>query len=86
MDEAQGPASGYSLTSVKRQGGLDALHDPSLLPLGSHSQPLPARPPQPLYYAFFSWPFFTHFGILAWKSHDQRSLGGYSPWGHKSWT
>ena len=48
MDEAQGPASGYSLTSVKRRGGLGALHNPSLLPLGSHSQPLLARPPQPL--------------------------------------
>ena len=24
-------------------------------------------------------------GILAWeKSHEQRSLPGYSPWGHKS--
>ena len=21
--------------------------------------------------------------ILAWKSHGQRSLAGYSPWGHK---
>ena len=21
--------------------------------------------------------------ILAWKSHEQRSLAGYSPWGHK---
>ena len=25
----------------------------------------------------------THTGILAWKSHGQRSLVGYSPWGHK---
>ena len=26
----------------------------------------------------------THSGILAWKkSHGQRSLVGYSPWGHK---
>ena len=25
----------------------------------------------------------THFSILAWRSHEQRSLVGYSPWGHK---
>ena len=25
----------------------------------------------------------THFSILAWKFHGQRSLAGYSPWGHK---
>ena len=25
----------------------------------------------------------THSSILAWKSHGQRSLEGYSPWGHK---
>ena len=25
----------------------------------------------------------THSSILAWKSHGQRSLVGYSPWGHK---
>ena len=25
----------------------------------------------------------THFSILAWKFHGQRSLVGYSPWGHK---
>ena len=25
----------------------------------------------------------THSSILAWKSHVQRSLVGYSPWGHK---
>ena len=25
----------------------------------------------------------THSTILAWKSHGQRSLVGYSPWGHK---
>ena len=25
----------------------------------------------------------THSSILAWKSHQQRSLVGYSPWGHK---
>ena len=25
----------------------------------------------------------THSSILAWKSHGQRSLTGYSPWGHK---
>ena len=25
----------------------------------------------------------THSGILAWKSHGQRSLAGYSPWGCK---
>jgi len=25
----------------------------------------------------------THADILAWKSHAQRSLVGYSPWGHK---
>ena len=25
----------------------------------------------------------THSSILAWKSHGQRSLAGYSPWGRK---
>ena len=25
----------------------------------------------------------THSSILAWKSHGQRSLVGYSPFGHK---
>ena len=25
----------------------------------------------------------THSSILAWKSHEQRSLAGYSPWGCK---
>ena len=25
----------------------------------------------------------THSSILAWESHGQRSLVGYSPWGHK---
>ena len=25
----------------------------------------------------------THSRILAWKSHGQRSLAGYNPWGHK---
>ena len=25
----------------------------------------------------------THSSILAWKSHGQRSVVGYSPWGHK---
>ena len=25
----------------------------------------------------------TDSSILAWKSHGQRSLSGYSPWGHK---
>ena len=25
----------------------------------------------------------THFSILAWRIHGQRSLVGYSPWGHK---
>ena len=25
----------------------------------------------------------THSGILAGKSHGQRSLAGYSPWGRK---
>ena len=24
-----------------------------------------------------------HSGILAWRIHRQRSLVGYSPWGHK---
>ena len=28
----------------------------------------------------------THSSILAWKSHRQRSLMGYSPWGLKNWT
>ena len=26
----------------------------------------------------------SHSSILAWKSHGQRSLAGYSPWGHKA--
>ena len=25
----------------------------------------------------------THSGILAWKSHGQKSLAGYSSWSHK---
>ena len=25
----------------------------------------------------------THSSILAWKSHGQRNLVGYSPWGRK---
>ena len=25
----------------------------------------------------------THSSILAWRIHGQRSLMGYSPWGHK---
>ena len=25
----------------------------------------------------------THCCILSWESHGQRSLAGYSPWGHK---
>ena len=25
----------------------------------------------------------THSSVLAWESHGQRSLVGYSPWGHK---
>ena len=25
----------------------------------------------------------THSSILAWEIHEQRSLVGYSPWGHK---
>ena len=25
----------------------------------------------------------TYSSILAWESHGQRSLAGYSPWGHK---
>ena len=28
----------------------------------------------------------THSSILAWEIPGQRSLVGYSPWGHKSWT
>ena len=27
----------------------------------------------------------THPSMLAGKSHGQRSLVGYSPWGHRSW-
>ena len=27
----------------------------------------------------------THSSILAWRTHGQRSLVGYSPWGHKEW-
>ena len=26
-----------------------------------------------------------HSSILAWRIHGQRSLVGYSPWGHKEW-
>ena len=25
----------------------------------------------------------THFSIFAWRSHEQKSLAGYSSWGHK---
>ena len=25
----------------------------------------------------------THSSVLAWKSHGQRKLVGYCPWGHK---
>ena len=25
----------------------------------------------------------THCSIFAWSTHGQRSLAGYSPWGHK---
>ena len=25
----------------------------------------------------------THSSVLAWSPHGQRSLAGYSPWGHK---
>ena len=25
----------------------------------------------------------THPSVLAWRFHGQRSLAGYSPWGHK---
>ena len=25
----------------------------------------------------------THSSILAWEIHGQRSLAGYSPWGHR---
>ena len=28
----------------------------------------------------------THCSILAWRIYGQRSLAGYSPWGHKSQT
>ena len=28
----------------------------------------------------------THSSILPGKSHGQRSLTGYSPWGRMSWT
>ena len=28
----------------------------------------------------------THSSILAWRIHGQRSLAGYSPLCHKSWT
>ena len=27
----------------------------------------------------------THSSILPGKSHGQKSLAGYSPWGHKEW-
>ena len=25
----------------------------------------------------------SHSSILVWEAHEQRSLGGYSPWGYK---
>ena len=25
----------------------------------------------------------AHCSILAWRIHEQRSLAGYGPWGHK---
>ena len=25
----------------------------------------------------------THSSILAWRTHGQRNLVGYSPWGHR---
>ena len=25
----------------------------------------------------------AHFSVLPWRIHGQRSLSGYSPWGHK---
>ena len=25
----------------------------------------------------------AHSSVLAWRIHGQRSLAGYSPWGHK---
>jgi len=28
----------------------------------------------------------TNSSILAWETHGQRNLAGYSPWGAKSWT
>ena len=27
----------------------------------------------------------THSNVLSGKSHEQRSLEGYTPWDHKSW-
>ena len=27
----------------------------------------------------------THSSILAGEFHGQKSLAGYSPWGHKEW-
>ena len=28
----------------------------------------------------------THSSTVAWKPHGRRSLEGYSPWCHESWT
>ena len=39
-----------------------------------------------LYYLSHQGSPLTHSSILTWKSHGQRSLVGYSPWGLKSQT
>ena len=86
MDKAQGPASGYSLTNMKHQGSLDALIQSEPPAFGVSLPALAGQTFQPLYCTFFSQPFFTHSSVLAWKSHRERTLGGYSPWGHKGQT
>ena len=75
MDEAQGPASGYSLTSVKHRGSLDALIQSEPPAFGVSLPALAGQTFQPLYCTFFSQPFFTHSSVLTWKSHRERTLG-----------
>ena len=33
----------------------------------------------------YDWEMGTHSNTLAWRIPWQRSLAGYSPWGHKEW-
>ena len=56
-------------------------------PGGSDGKNLPAM--QETWVRFLSWEYplekgmATHSSILAWRIPGQRSLAGYSPWGHK---